>query len=67
MFVKYAECPECNAEVIVDAALFDSGIELHCPECQHNFPGAETATVPASEVCSASVPITVWRPDAHGG
>jgi transcription elongation factor Elf1 len=66
MFVKNANCPACGAELIVDATLFDSGIELHCPECQHYFPGVETATLPVSEVCGASVPITIWRPDARG-
>lgn len=64
MFIEVATCPSCSAEFIVDEPLWRSGIELHCPECAHYFRRPGTADeLPAQQVCRASVPIRVWKPD----
>jgi hypothetical protein len=63
MFIQAASCTSCSAEFIVDTPLWQSGIELLCPECGMYFvpPGAPGG-VPAEQICKASVPIRVWAP-----
>ncbi len=64
MFVRTVPCPHCGEALIVDAALSDSGIDLHCPECGHFFASAGDASLSPAEICGASVPINIWRSDA---
>ena len=66
MFAKSAECPDCSSKLIVDSALFDSGIDLRCPECARYFAVVSPGTLSAAEVCGASVSIRIWRPEAQG-
>jgi predicted Zn finger-like uncharacterized protein len=59
-------CPECGREFIVDRALWSIGsVRLRCPSCGARFlpPGSPGATT-AEQATSASVPISIWEPDA---
>jgi uncharacterized Zn finger protein len=63
MFIRTQACPGCSAEFIVDEPLWESGIELRCPECGTYFvPEGTPRRHTAQEVCRASVPIVIWRP-----
>jgi hypothetical protein len=66
MLIELVTCPDCGNEFIADSPLWESGIDLHCPECDHYFRPANAAGgLSAAQVCKASVPIQVWRPGAR--
>lgn len=63
MFIRTESCPACSAGFIVDQPLWESGIDLRCPECGNYYvPAASPGGPTAQEVCKASVPIAIWRP-----
>jgi hypothetical protein len=66
MLIELVTCPECRKQFIVDSPLWESGIELHCPECSVYFrPQGAAGLLTASQVCKASVPIQVWKPSGR--
>jgi hypothetical protein len=63
MLIELVTCPACSDAFIVDSPLWESGIELHCPECGVYFrPQGAAGGLTASQVCKASVPVQVWKP-----
>jgi hypothetical protein len=63
MFIRTESCPACSNQFIVDQPLWESGIDLHCPECgTYYVPSGTPSRLTAQEVCKASVPIDIWRP-----
>ena len=63
MFIKNSVCVFCESEVVVDTALWESGIDLRCTDWGRYFAEPEArGDLTAEHVCKASVSISVWIP-----